>query len=246
MIGSGEGPRRLENSQSQRAPNFEDFSLPDFLNSSGGTLLDRVKPFSDYLRGIQGRGEALYAREIQGPTGPRVQVRDPLTGTVREMVMMGSNNYLGLANHPELKRAIHDSIERNGTGMGGAPLLNGMSALHRTLEARIARLKGKENALLFASGFQANLGWIGALVREGDALICDELHHASLFDGLRLARSSHGLVTGIMRHNDLESLERNLKRAREKISPQGQIFVAVEGVYSMDGDLAPLPGIVSL
>jgi glycine C-acetyltransferase len=198
------------------------------------------------LRDTQARGEALYAREIVGPTDSTVLVKDSVTGIVRSMIMMGSNNYLGLANHPEVKQAVKDSIDENGVGMGGPPLLNGMSATHRELEQALARLKQKEDALIFASGFQANLGWIGSLLRSQDHFVFDELHHASVFDGVRAARSVARFRPHSMKHNDHRDLERILKKIDLGRVSGSQVFVAVEGVYSMDGDLAPLPEIAAL
>lgn len=237
----------MDDAKTDRHPaNSENFSLLDFFKTEGRTLAARVKPFGDYLHAIQSQGEALYAREICGPTGPRVKVRDARTGEVREMIMMGSNNYLGFANHPEVNDAVKNAVDHYGVGMGGAPLLNGMSSVHRVLEKRLAGLKGKEDAMLFASGFQANLAWASALLRSQDLLICDELHHASFFDGLRLARAAHRMKVATVRHNDIGDLEANLEKGRAKIQGEGQIFVAVEGVYSMDGDLAPLDEIARL
>lgn len=228
----------------------ENFSLQDFFGLSGTTLLERVRPFSEYFRGQSGVGRALYAREILGPMDARTQVRDAVTGLPREMVMLGSNNYLGLANDPYVKDAVKRAIDEVGTGMGGPPLLNGMSCLHRQLEQRLAWLKGCEDALLFASGFQANLGWVGGLVREGDVVLYDEFSHASLYDALKLAGA--GALSGKVRaqrfrHNDCVHLERLLEQTLEREgTAHRQIFVAVEGVYSMDGDLAPLAKIREL
>ena len=235
------------------APNSENFTLQDFISTEGDTLLERVGHFSEYLGSIQARGEALYAREIVGPSGPRVDVRDTLTGKVTSMVMMGSNNYLGFANHPKVKEFVCASVEQNGVGMGGPPLLSGMSAIHRELEKKLAALKHQEDALIYPSGFQANTGWTGALLRTRDHLICDELHHASMFDGMRVARMSARFHPHIMKHNDLENLEYLLRKSKLSIQTDransgksGQIFVAVEGVYSMDGDIAPLDKIAAL
>ena len=229
-----------------RIANSENFSLQEFFTFSGATLHERLKPFNEYRESTRKQGLALYGREIIGPTGTRVQVRDTVTGSVRSMLMMGSNNYLGLANHPLVKKAVIDAIEVNGVGMAGPPLLNGMSSLHRELERKIATLKGKEDALLFASGFQANLGWISALLRSKDYLIYDELHHASVFDGIKIARAVARIHTRSFRHNNAEHLEKILQAAQEQLSPGAHIFIAVEGVYSMDGDLAPLREIAAL
>jgi glycine C-acetyltransferase len=235
----------FEPSELDLAKSAENFLLPYFSNSRG-SLTERVKPFSDYLHESTSKGFALYGREIQGKMGPRVEIFDRITGKVREMVMMGSNNYLGLADHPEISKAVKDCVDRFGTGMGGPPLLNGTSTVHRTLELKLGKLKGKEDVLLYPSGFQANIGWITALARAQDYIICDELHHASLFDGIRLARSRGRVHAKTFRHNDMSHLEEIMAAARSKANPGSIIFVAVEGVYSMDGDLAPLPEIVKL
>jgi len=229
-----------------RIANSENFSLQEFFASEGKSLLERVQPFSEYLHATRAQGLALYAREIVGPTGTRVEIREPSTGKLRSLVMMGSNNYLGLANHPYVKQAVIRSIEESGVGMGGPPLLNGMNALHRELEIRLAQLKHQEDALLYPSGFQANLGWIAALLRSKDYLIYDELHHASVFDGIKVARASARIHTRSFKHNDVENLKRVLIHAQEDLQPGARIFLAVEGVYSMDGDLAPLPEICKL
>lgn len=236
----------MENLEETRTANSENFSLHDFFQVGGPALSDRVKPFSTYLRELNDQGYELYAREIVGPTGRRVLVRDPVTNRTRSMVMMGSNNYLGLVNNPRIKNAVKRAVDEHGVGMGGPPLLNGMSSLHRKLEQEIARLKGKEDALLYASGFQANLGWVSALLRSKDTLIYDELNHASLFDGIRMVLATTRIKTQSFRHNDLAQLSQCLEKAKCDRSPGAQIFVAVEGVYSMDGDLAPLPEIVKL
>ncbi len=233
-------------SELNSASSAENFLLHHFIKSSGKTVQERTKPFSDYFHRTTGQGYALYAREIIGPTGPTVLVKDSMTGQTRKMVMMGSNNYLGFANHPQIKEAVKKAIDTYGVGMGGPPLLNGMSSLHRQLEIEIARLKGKQDALIYPSGFQANLGWINAILRSGDVLVCDEYHHASLFDGMRLARSVHKIQPRIFRHNDMAHLEKILKYHAKKLEPDANIFVAVEGVYSMDGDSAPLREIAQL
>jgi 7-keto-8-aminopelargonate synthetase-like enzyme len=118
-----------------------------------------------------------------------------------------------------------------------------MSSLHRELERRIAKLKGKEDALLFASGYQANVGLLDGLLREGDAIVYDELSHASLYDGLRLVRARMKFLALRFRHNDIGHLQAQLEKLRAAATRTGQIFVAVEGVYSMDGDIARLPEI---
>lgn len=219
----------------------ENFSLQNFFELTGTTLSERVRPFSDYYRSSIADGSALFSREALGPMDASVRVRDPASGAERSMIMLGSNNYLGLANHPYVRDRVKQAVDEFGTGMGGPPLLNGMSRLHRELESRLAALKGCEDAMLFASGFQANLGWVGGLLREGDVLLYDELNHASLYDAIRLACSGAKIRTQRFRHNDCPHLERLLEATLTRdAAAHRMIFVAVEGVYSMDGDIAPL------
>lgn len=241
-------------SNETQSTHAENFSLKDFFPLSGATLTERVRPFAETSRFLSEQGLLLYSRELQGATGAEVEIRDPLTRTTKRMIMLGSNNYLGLANHPEVLQAVKAAVDRYGTGMGGPPLLNGMSRLHRELEERLAALKGAQDAMLFASGFQANIGWVGALMRDDDVLLYDELNHASLYDGIRLASTQAKIKSFRFRHNDLAHLEKLLNTVctREPQAEPSQdssgrmVFVAVEGVYSMDGDLAPLPEIRAL
>ena len=229
--------------------NAENFSLADFIQSTEATLMGRVVPFSRYYQQNLATGKALYCREIMGPCEHRSQIRNQRTGKIREMVMLGSNNYLGLTTHPKIREAAINSIQNFGSGMGGPPLLNGMSSLHRKLERRLVELKcgshvqhSDYDAMIFASGYQANLGWVTGLMRKGDVLLCDELSHASVYDGIAMAGTN--VQAFRFRHNNTEHLEKLLKRSSQKGGRQ--IFVTVEGVYSMDGDIAPLDKIAAL
>lgn len=226
----------MSESAAHPAPHSENFSLRDFLPLPGQSLDAQVEAFSQYYRGMA--GELLYMREIQGPAGPVVTIREG--GHERELVMLGSNNYLDLANHPQVKEAVKEAVDQFGVGCGGPPLLNGTTRLHRELEGRLAAMKGCEDALLFSSGFLANLGW-GALLRPQDVVIYDELSHASLHDSLKLARCR----SQFFGHNDTEELAKILAATRAR-APEANVVVAVEGVYSMDGDLAPLGEIRAL
>lgn len=228
----------------------ENFSLAEFMASGGTTLLERVQPFSDYYRASLAAGLALYGRELMGPCENRTRVKDHRSGAVTEMIMLGSNNYLGLTTHPHVREAVERAVADFGSGMGGPPLLNGTSSLHRELERRLAALKAgprpaqEMDCLLFASGFQANIGWLSALAREGDVLIYDELSHASLYDGVALMGPR--IKAFRFRHNDCAHLKTLLTRFNAGKKPGAQIFVAIEGVYSMDGDLPPLHEIAAL
>jgi glycine C-acetyltransferase len=226
---------------SNAATSSENFSLRDFLPLPNKGFHEQVEAFSHYYRRMIEDGAALYMREIQGPAGETVVIRDPHTGADRQMLMLGSNNYLGFADHPTIKQAVKDCVDTYGVGCGGPPLLNGTTRLHRELEQRLAALKGADDALIFSSGFLTNVGWVTALMRPQDTLIYDEYSHASLFDALKLARCKSQFFA----HNDTVQLEAILTATRER-APLSNIVVSVEGVYSMDGDLAPLVAIRAL
>lgn len=154
------------------------------------------------------------------------------------MLLLCSNDYLGLANHPALRRAAQEAVERYGVGSGASRLVSGSMTLHAQLEHRIAEFKGAEAALLFNSGYAANTGIIPAIMGEGDVIFSDSLNHASIIDGCRLSRAQ----PAVYRHKDMDHLEtllREHRRHRRKL-------IVTDGVFSMDGDIAPLPDIVSL
>ncbi len=155
----------------------------------------------------------------------------------RPMIMMSSNNYLGLTSHPKVKEAAIDAVRRYGTGCAGSRFLNGTLAIHEELESRLAKFLRKDAALVFPTGFQANLGAISALVGKHDLIVIDKMNHASIFDGCRL---SFGQIRKF-KHNDMEDLERILRDNSGKAA-----LVVVDGVFSMEGDIAELPGIVEL
>ncbi|MFQ5947197.1 MAG: aminotransferase class I/II-fold pyridoxal phosphate-dependent enzyme, partial [Anaerolineae bacterium] len=172
-----------------------------------------------------------YFQPIESPQEPEIVVRG------RRMIMIGSNNYLGLSTHPKVKEAARLALERYGTGCGGSRFLNGTQDLHEELEWKLARFKGREAALLFSTGFQTNLGILSALGGKGDVLIADRWDHASIVDGCRLSFGQ----TRRFRHNDMADLERVLARSGKR----GKLIV-VDGVFSMEGDIANLPKIVRL
>ncbi|MBI5569820.1 MAG: aminotransferase class I/II-fold pyridoxal phosphate-dependent enzyme [Desulfomonile tiedjei] len=156
----------------------------------------------------------------------------------RDMIMVGSNNYLGLSTHPKVRAAALQALEEYGTTCSGSPLLNGTLELHEQLEAGLAAFMGKEAVRIFSTGFQTSQGVIAPLIGRSDTVVVDRLVHASIVDGTRLG---FGKVRRF-RHNDVESLRRNLEASMD--SPGG-ILVVVDGVYSMEGNLAALPGIVA-
>ena len=156
----------------------------------------------------------------------------------QRLIMCGSNNYLGLTTHPKVREASCRAVERYGTSCTGSRFLNGTLEMHEMLECELARFVGKEAALVFSTGMQANLGAVSALVGRGDYVILDKEDHASIVDGARL---SYGEIQRY-RHNDIEHLERVLSSLPEKA---GKLIV-VDGLFSMEGDLANLPEIVPL
>ncbi len=178
--------------------------------------------------------QALYRqmRTIDSEHGARIHYQG------RSMLMLSSNNYLGLASHPALKRAAIAATERFGTGSGASRLIAGNLKVLADLEARIAQFKGVEAALVFGSGYLANLGTIPALAGPQDVILSDELNHASLIDGCRLARAQ----VMVYRHCDCDHLKSMLDEAR---GARRRIIVT-DSVFSMDGDIAPLAGIVEL
>ena len=149
-----------------------------------------------------------------------------------------SNNYLGLANNPSVVEAVKDAVEEYGWGAGASRLVSGNMTLHETLENVISRFKGKEAALVFPTGYMANLGAISSLVSKGDLVICDKLNHASIIDGCRLS----GADFRVYAHCDMEKLENILRKS----SRYNRKLIVTDSVFSMDGDLAPLPDIVRI
>jgi glycine C-acetyltransferase len=192
---------------------------------------ETVQTFADELSALRAEGLYRSMRVITGAQRSRVE----LDG--KEVLLLCSNNYLGLADHPALKRAAVEGAAF-GTGSGASRLVSGTMELHDRLEARIACFKGTERALLFNSGYAANTGIISALVGRGDAIFSDRLNHASIVDGAQLSRA------GFYRypHRDMAVLERML----EERGGKGRRLIVTDGVFSMDGDMAPLERLVQL
>jgi 8-amino-7-oxononanoate synthase len=154
------------------------------------------------------------------------------------MIMCGSNNYLGLTTHPKVRQAAMDAIQRFGTSCTGSRFLNGTIELHEQLERELAVYVGKEAALVFSTGMQTNLGTISSIVSRDDVVVLDKQDHASIVDGAKLSWGK----TLRYRHNDMADLERVLKQAGQNVG----ILVVVDGLYSMEGDIAPLPDIIPI
>jgi 8-amino-7-oxononanoate synthase len=183
------------------------------------------------LAEIKNRGLYRRLRSVSGPQGPRVL----LDG--KPVLLLCSNNYLGFADHPRVREAAAEAAMRYGAGSGASRLVSGNMTIHRRLEEQLAAFKRAEAALLFGSGYLANAGVVSALAREGDVVFSDELNHASIIDGCRLSKAE----TFVYDHCDTEHLEWGLRQAEGRGS-----LIVTDGVFSMDGDVAPLERIVEL
>ncbi len=176
-------------------------------------------------------GLARQTRLVSGAQGPWVE----LDG--ERVLMLCSNNYLGLADHPRLRAAAGDAARRWGAGSGGSRLVSGTMDVHRELEGRLAAFEGAEAALLFGSGYLANVGVVSSVAQRGEVVLSDALNHASIIDGCRLSRAE----VFVYEHGDADHLRWGLERAGGRAS-----LIVTDGVFSMDGDVAPLAEIVSL
>lgn len=210
------GPVELESEPKTR------FTLP---------LLQKATAFTK-SRHLQGRGLYPYFRTITSTHDTEVVINGA------KILMFGSNSYLGLTNHPEIKQSVKTAVQKYGSGCAGSRFLNGTLDIHLELENALAELVGKEAAIVFSTGFQANLGAIGAMVGRGEYVLADKEDHASIVDGCRL---SFGTFLR-WAHNDLGHLSERLRN----IDRDAGKLVVVDGVFSMSGDIAPLPGIVDL
>jgi 8-amino-7-oxononanoate synthase len=187
----------------------------------------------EQLRAARELDALPYFRVLEGPTLPVVEMEG------KPRIMLGSNNYLGLTGDERVKQGALDALNKYGTGLTGSRFLNGTIDLHLELERELAEWFGTEAALVFTTGHQANLGALGTILGPGDTVIADSGDHASILDGCILSRAN----LRAFRHNRLDLLERRLERAG---SDGGGILVVVDGVFSMEGDVAPLPEIAEL
>ncbi len=185
------------------------------------------------IQDLKDAGLYVHIRTLESPQGAWIVVDG------KRVLNMCSNNYLGFANHPALREAAKKAIDEYGVGPGAVRTIAGTMKLHLELEEKLAAFKGAEAVISFQSGFNANLATIPALVGRGDAIFSDELNHASIIDGCRLSRAE------IIRyaHNDPKDLEEKLREAQGKYR---RMLIVTDGVFSMDGDIAPLPEIADL
>ncbi len=191
------------------------------------------------IQGLKDQHLHKVPKILESPAGGRVRMNG------KEVVNLASNNYLGLANHPLVKKAALEAIEKWGVGAGAVRWIGGTMSVHEELEQRLATFKHVEAVLVFTSGFTANSGCIPAVLTDKDVVISDELNHASIIDGVRLAPAAYRKSDGwVYAHKDMDHLEKILRDANAKGFAKKMIIT--DGVFSMDGDIAPLPQIVLL
>ena len=199
------------------------------MTATPGGLLDSV---GERLQEIRDGGGGTAPPVLASAQGPTVIVDGV------ELINLASNDYLGLAAHPQLVEAASDALRSYGVGSGAVRPIVGTMDIHRALERRLAELKEAPDALLVPSGFTANSGTVGALLGKGDAIVSDELNHASIIDGCRLS----GARISVYRHADVADAERALKA----VADADHVLLVTDGVFSMDGDIAPLPELLTL
>src|SRR5438105_9662469 len=189
-------------------------------------LRDVLRP---QLEDLKAKGLYKRERQIEGPQGSEIEVGG------REVLNFCANNYLGLANHPAIVAAAQEALRQYGYGMASVRFICGTQTMHKDLEAAVARFFGKDDAILYSSCWDANGGLFETVLGEDDAVLSDELNHASLIDGIRLCKAQRVRY----RHSDMSDLERTLEEAAgNKVR-----LIATDGVFSMDGDMAKLPHI---
>jgi len=193
----------------------------------------KIDFFQEEVEELKKKGLHRNLLVIESAQRPRVKVEG------RNFLLFSSNNYLGLANHPQLKKDTKKAIDKYGVGAGASRLISGNMILHQKLEKKIAEFKECEEAIIFTSGYTANIGVIPALVRSGDLVIIDKLCHASIIDGCRLSKAK----LQVYPHRDVEALEKILKRSDKKAIKR---LIITEGIFSLDGDISPLPEILTL
>ena len=195
-------------------------------------LFDKCYTFYKKVEFIKSQNQFFYLREMDPTAAPVV------TMTGKKMIMLGSNNYLGLATHPKVIEATKSATDEYGTGACSSRILTGTSSLHTRLEKELAEFKGTEDAVVFSTGFMTMMGTVASITGDGDLVLSDELNHASIIEGCRLSKAQ----LEIYRHNDMQSLEEKLSK-----SPSGSDkLIITDGVFSMKGTVANLPEIKKL
>lgn len=214
------------------------FSLADFHYNDNPDVLSPPEDFESWINNptVQ-RAFSFTGQQLLRAPSAETEILSNLDGKSRRMINMTSYNYLGLSTHPEVLQAAKEAVDKYGMSSSGAPLVSGTLDIHVKFAEQLAKLKGKEAAMIFSSGYGGNVGALQGLMRKGDVIVFDEKAHKSLIDG--------GILSGakmlFFDHNDMTSLEQMLEKAKGK-----RTLICIEGVYSMDGDICKLPEIVEL
>jgi glycine C-acetyltransferase len=217
---------------------LSDYDYTNFYFGAGTDPFTILEPFGEWWKDAEFTGGYyLYGLPMGTAPATRVEIGDTKTReTLRGLINFASYNYLGLSYRPEVIEAICDTVRKYGAGASGSPVLSGTMDLHKRLARDLATFKGKEGALIFPTGYSANVGLISGLMRPGDLIVADKLAHASIVDGMILSKAT----SRFFKHNSAADLDRKLRGFN------GKKLVVVEGVYSMDGDVADLPAIVDV
>ncbi len=217
--------------------NCDDYSLADFADYRGDDLFEVTELFQEFYEDASRKKYMVYGTPVTSAPDAEFTVYDRYNDEERNFLNFCSYNYLGYSCHPEVMAAVQQTLAKYGTGAVSAPLLSGYYDLSKKLEDSIAAFKNKEDAVIFPTGYGANLGVLSALLKPGDVAVLDILSHASIYDGARLA----GAEIKVFSHNNPEHLEKVLKNLGTR-----RAIVCLEGVYSMDGDLVNLPDMVDI
>jgi 8-amino-7-oxononanoate synthase len=226
----------LEQAGPAAGANVFDYDYSNFFYSSSDDPFAILAPFNEWLDRALPQGYYLFQQAMSTPPEGEIDLTEGLRREHLNLVNLSSYNYLGLSYRPEVIAAAKRAVDRFGLGAAGSPILSGTMDVHVQLEEALARFKGKEAAMVFPTGYSTNVGAISALMRPGDWVIADQNAHASIVDGAILSKAN----VRFFRHNSAADLERKLKQAT------GKKLVAIEGVYSMDGDVCPLPELVAV
>ncbi|MDE1461511.1 aminotransferase class I/II-fold pyridoxal phosphate-dependent enzyme [Spartinivicinus poritis] len=225
--------------QSALALDTSNLTMKDFHEYKNPDLFAKAYRFRDFYHSRTADGSYWYGMPMLSRSTGRAVIYDEVRKEKRQFIMMASNNYLGLANHPKVIEAITSAVKKYGATHTGSRIIGGTNHLHKELEQRLASFKGTDDAIVFPSGYSANVGTISALVRKYDAIIVDKFNHMSIMDGAKLS----GGAVKIYRHNDMAHLETVLRDHCNDV--EGKLIV-IDGVFSMHGDVCDLPSIVRL
>jgi len=213
-----------------------DYDMSSFFYSSSDDVFSILEPYNEWWSQAVPQGYYLYSQPMSTPPRGEVDLTEGQRHTHVKLVNLSSYNYLGLSYRHEVIEAAKAALDRYGLGAAGSPMLSGMMDVHCELEEALARFKKKESVMVFATGYSTNVGVISGLMRPGDWIIADQNAHGSIVDGAILSKAN----VRFFRHNDPAHLEKKLKQTA------GKKLVAIEGVYSMDGDVCPLPDLVTV